>query len=172
MSDTIETERLQLRPWRDGDVDALARLNADSLVMRHMGRASLTREETEAQLERFRAHWARHGFGLWAAEERASGRLVGRIGLSYHAAWPHDPEVGWLLDPAVWGRGLATEGGAAAVRYGFDTLGAELLVSICTPGNAASRRVMEKLGFRLHAERTDPTLGLRLLVHALDRPAG
>ena len=79
--------------------------------------------------------------------------------------------MGWLLDPAVWGRGLATEGGAAAVRYGFEELDAARLVSICTPENTASRRVMEKLGFRKLTERTHEELGIRLWIHALERAA-
>jgi RimJ/RimL family protein N-acetyltransferase len=163
----IETERLRLRAWRAGDVELQARLNADPEYMRHLGGPPMTYEQTAAQIARFRDHWARRGVGLWAAEDRETGSFLGRIGLAYHGAWPDDLEVGWALDPAVWGRGLATEGGAAAIRHGFDTLGAERIVSICTPENAASIRVMEKLGFRLHAETTYE--GLRLLVHLLER---
>lgn len=103
---------------RFGSLDTLARWNADPLVMRHMGRGPMSREESEAALERYVSHWEVHGFGLWAAEEKASGRLVGRIGLSMHGEWPDDPEVGWLLDPDCWGRGLATEraSGVSAAR--------------------------------------------------------
>jgi RimJ/RimL family protein N-acetyltransferase len=167
----LETARLRLRAWRDDDLDALTRLNADPLVMRHMGRGPMTREETEGQLARFQAHWTRHGFGLWAAEDKETGRLAGRIGLSFHSVWPDDPEVGWLLGPAFWGRGLATEGGEASVRYGFERLEARRLVSICTPENAASRRVMEKLGFRFLTERTHDELGIQLWIHARERDA-
>ena len=56
------------------------------------------------------------GYGVWAVEERATGRIVGRLGLSHHRLWPQDVEVGWGLDPEVWGRGYATEGGVAARR--------------------------------------------------------
>lgn len=100
-------------------------------------------DETEKQLERFREHWKAHSFGLWAAEDKTTGEFVGRIGLSYHAIWLGEPEVGWLFDLLVWGKGLTTEGGEAAVRYGFEKLGANRLVSICTPENLGSRRVME-----------------------------
>lgn len=163
----LETARLRLRGWHPDDLERLACLNADPLVMRHMGRGPMSPGETRKQLERLRNHWETHGFGVWAAEDKATGALVGRIGLSYHAVWPDDPEVGWLLDPAVWGQGLATEGGAAAVRYGFEELGATRLVSICTPENVASRRVMEKFGFTFLAERIHPELGIKLWVHAL-----
>lgn len=163
------TPRLRLRGWRDDDLEPLARLNADPLAMRHMGRGPLSREETVEQLRRMRKHWERHGFGVWAAESLETGELLGRIGLSLHAVWPDDPEVGWFLDPTVWGEGLATEGGEAAARYGFSTLNTPRLVSICTEENQASRRVMEKLGFTFLTKRRYEPLGIELLVHAVER---
>ncbi len=132
--------------------------------MRHMGHGLWSREESEAQLERFLRHWDEYGFGLWAAEEKETGRLIGRIGLSFHSEWPDDPEVGWLIDSAYWGRGLATEGGAASIRYGFEVLEAPRLVSICVPENLASRRVMEKLGLRLITEKRHAEHGILLWI--------
>jgi len=164
----LETARLRLRRWRDEDLPTLARWNADPVVMRHMGRGPMTWEESTAALDRYRRHWEAHGFGIWAAELLATGELVGRIGLSYHRAWPDDPELGWLIDPARTGLGLATEGGAAGVEYGLGTLGAQRLVSICTEENVESRRVMEKLGFALHEQIPFEELGITLWVHALD----
>ncbi len=165
----LETSRLRLRAFRDGDLEPFARLNADPRAMRHMGRGPMSLDETKAQLERFQAHWDEHGFGLWAIESRETGEFLGRTGVSYHAMWPDDPEVGWSLDPRVWGRGLATEAGEAASRYGFETLNAPRLVSICTPENRASRRVMQKLGFRYHTTRTYEPLGLDLWIHVVER---
>ena len=81
--------------------------------------------------------------------------------------WPHDPEVGWALDPAWWGRGLGTEAGAAAVGWAFGELGFARVVSITTEPNVASRTVMAKLGFALHAV-VESEWG-PLWVHALDR---
>jgi RimJ/RimL family protein N-acetyltransferase len=165
----LETARLRLRAWHDDDLEPLARLNADPLVMRHMGRGPMTLDETRRQLDRFRVHWEKHGFGLWAIEDRETSGFLGRTGLSYHAVWPEDPEVGWFLDPEVWGRGLATEAGEASVRYGFETLGVDRLVSICIPENEASRRVMDKLGFSYLTTRRYEEPGLDLWIHARDR---
>jgi RimJ/RimL family protein N-acetyltransferase len=165
----LETARLRLRVWRADDLEPLARLNADPLVMCNMGHGPMSLDETRRQLDRFRRHWHDHGFGLWAVEDKTSGAFLGRIGLSYHAVWPDDPEVGWFLDSRVWGRGLATEGGEAAVRYGFETLGADRLVSICIEENHASRRVMEKLGFTYLTSRRYERLNLDLWIHALSR---
>jgi len=166
--DALETPRLLLRRWRPDDLDTLARWHVDPELMRHMGKPSFTREEVEADFRRFEQHWEEHGFGLWAAEEKASGELVGRAGLAYHRVWSNDPEVGWLIDRPWQGRGLATDAGAACVEYALGELGFERVVSICTAENAASRRVMEKLGFRVWQDLYDPKHDLKLLLHVRD----
>ena len=163
------TERLRLRRWRDSDLATMAGWSADPRFMRHMGRGPLSWDESVAGFARVRRHWDEHGFGLLAVEDRASGALIGRAGVQYHRLWSADPEVGWGLDPAWWGRGLATEAGSACVAWAFGALNFTRLVSITTPENLASRRVMAKLGFRLLQELRDPLLGISLLVHVLDR---
>jgi RimJ/RimL family protein N-acetyltransferase len=147
----IETERLLLRRIEPRDHEAIHRLNADPDFTRHLAGVQ-TREQSEAHLERWERHWAEHGFGILAVEWRDTGEFVGRVGLQYHRVWPDDPEVGWGIDPAFWGRGIATEGGAACVEWGLGALGFEQLVSIATEANTASRNVMRKLGFVKHAE--------------------
>jgi RimJ/RimL family protein N-acetyltransferase len=167
----IETERLRLRRWRDSDISSLARWNADPRFMRHMGRGPLTRDESAAALTRYQRHWAEHGFGLFAVEDRSTGVLIGRAGSQFHRLWPADPEVGWGLDPDWWGRGFATEAGDACVRWAFHHLEINRLVSITTPENVASRRVMQKLGFSLMQELSDPLLNTTVLLHARERGA-
>ena len=151
----IETDRLLLRRWREGDLDAYARICADLEVMRYLP-ATLSREESAEQITWFERHWEERGFGLWAVEERASGEFIGFVGLMRHDDWPegeHRTEVGWRLGRAHWGRGLATEGALASVRYGFGGLGLARIISITLPENAASRRVMEKAGRTTGARR-------------------
>ena len=152
MRDALETPRLLLRRWRPDDLDTLARWHVDPELMRHMGKPSFTREEVEADFRRFEQHWAEHGFGLWAAEEKASGELVGRAGLAYHRVWSNDPEVGWLIDRPWQGRGLATEGAREMLRLGFGELRLHRIMAECDPRNVASQRVMERLGMRREAE--------------------
>jgi RimJ/RimL family protein N-acetyltransferase len=91
---------------------------------------------------------------MWAAEEKADGALIGRIGLLYYKDWPEGDktEVAWLLERSYWGRGLATEGALASLRYGFEKLGLERIISIALPRNIASRRVMEKAGLTFRGE--------------------
>jgi RimJ/RimL family protein N-acetyltransferase len=146
----VETRRLLLRRWQSEDLDLYARICADAEAMQYIGSgAPLTREQSEAQISRFVRHWDEHGFGLWAVEHRTSGAFVGFVGLVHQDEWTegeHRTEVGWRLDPAYWGRGFATEGAVASVRYGFEELGLEQIISIIQPANAASRRVAEKAG--------------------------
>jgi RimJ/RimL family protein N-acetyltransferase len=162
----LETERLFLRRFREEDLDALVRWNADPRFYRFMGRK--TPDETLATLDRWERHWAEHGFGLLAVEERESGALVGRSGVAFHRWWPADPEVGWAVDPDRWGSGIATEAGAACMRWALHDLGYLRVVSIIHPDNAPSLRVAAKLGSTVFTEVEHEPWG-RLLVYALDR---
>jgi RimJ/RimL family protein N-acetyltransferase len=158
----LETPRLRLRAWRPSDLDAFAAINARPEVVRYLGGRPLTREQTADQLARIEAHWAEHGFGLWAAEDRSSSRFAGFAGLAHPYFLPAvmpAVEVGWRLDPDLWGRGLATEAGAASLRYGFEELGLERIVSIIDPRNAASRRVATKLGMAVERRVRHPAHG-------------
>jgi RimJ/RimL family protein N-acetyltransferase len=162
----IETERLRLRRFTDDDRDTVARWNADPDFTRHLAGVQ-TREQSDEGFDRWQRHWGEQGFGLLAVELKESGELIGRVGPQYHRLWPQDPEVGWALDPGWWGRGIASEAGAASVAWAFGDLGFRRVVSITTEANSASRNVMAKLGFHLH-DQVPSEWGL-LWVHALDR---
>ncbi|MFP5282948.1 MAG: GNAT family N-acetyltransferase [Actinomycetes bacterium] len=144
----LSTERLVLRGWRASDLAPFAALNADPLVMEHFP-APLTRDQSDALVERISAGLAAHGFGLWAVEERASGTFVGFVGLTRQTfPSPFTPavEVGWRLARAVWGRGYATEGARAALAAGFTAYGLSEIVSMTATTNLASQAVMRRLG--------------------------
>jgi RimJ/RimL family protein N-acetyltransferase len=165
----LDTPRLRLRAWRDDDLEPFAAMNARPEVVRYLGGVPMTPAQSAAQLEQIVAHWAEHGFGLWAAEERATGSLAGFVGLSHPVFLPAVMpvvEVGWRLDPRVWGRGLATEGAAASLRYGAEVLGLRRIVSIIDPRNEASRRVAAKLGMALERSERHPADGRALDVWA------
>jgi RimJ/RimL family protein N-acetyltransferase len=162
----IETERLALRRLTDADRDTIARWNADPDFTRHLAGIQ-TREQSDAAYDRWQRHWDEHGFGLLGVVWRETGELIGRAGPQFHRFWPHDPEIGWALDPVWWGRGIATEAGRASVDWAFGALGFARVVSITTEANVASRNVMQKLGFALLT--TVPSEWGLLWVHALDR---
>jgi RimJ/RimL family protein N-acetyltransferase len=165
--DEVCTERLRLRRFRAGDAEAFAAINADPLVVRHLG-GEIDRAASDALLGRIMGHWDEHGFGLWAAELRDGGRMVGFVGLSIPGFLPAvlpAVEVGWRLASDVWGRGLATEGGRAGIEWGFGALGLDRIISIIDPDNLASLRVAEKLGMRPGRDEVHPGSGRRLRVY-------
>lgn len=143
----LTTERLILRRWREADRAPFARINRDPVVMEYFP-ATLSSAESDAMAGRIEAHFAEHGFGLWATELKTSAEFIGYIGLAvpgFQAAFTPCVEIGWRLALQHWGKGLATEGARAAVGYAFGNLGLRELVSFTAKGNVRSRRVMEKL---------------------------
>jgi 3-dehydroquinate dehydratase/shikimate dehydrogenase len=153
MPSTLRTERLLLRPWRLGDRDTFAALNADARVMEWFP-ATLIRDESDALADRIEQRMDKQGRGLWAVEVPAVADFIGFIGLS-----PADDtlgypsvEVGWRLAASFWGRGYASEGALAAVGFGFQQLALDEIVSFTSVGNTRSRRVMEKLGMTYRSE--------------------
>lgn len=159
---TVITERLLLRTWRDSDIGQLAAILGDAEVMRYMWGKPQSVDESRAALGRRFDHWERHGFGFWAMELPETGELAGWVGLQYADWLPElssEVEVGWMLGRDHWGRGLATEGAAAALDAGFVELGLARIIGIHHPENVRSQRVMEKLGMRWAREMVDPTDG-------------
>lgn len=144
----IETERLLLRQWREEDREPFYRLNSDARVMEFFPEC-LTRAQSDSLVERINEHFKKHGFGLLAAELREDQTFIGFAGVavpSFKAHFTPCVEIGWRLAADYWGRGLATEGAQAVVKYAFDELALDALVSFAVPRNIRSRRVMEKIG--------------------------
>ena len=148
MPTTLTTGRLLLRHWRDDDRVPFAAMNADLRVMEHFP-APLSRLESDALIDEFEARFDPRGFGLWALERRDDGTFIGFTGLAavpWEAHFTPAIEVGWRLAPEAWGHGYATEAAREAVRFGFEDVGLEQIVSFTVPANVRSRAVMERLG--------------------------
>jgi RimJ/RimL family protein N-acetyltransferase len=149
---TLETERLRLRAFRHADLDAYAAFCADPEVMRYIAAGTpLTRAETWRQMAFFAGHWALLGHGMWALELKDTSALIGRVGFLEPPGWPHF-ELGWLLGRAFWGHGYALEATREALRYAFDELGRERVISLIRPDNARSVKLAVALGERLAGE--------------------
>lgn len=145
---TIEGARLRLRPWRDEDRAPFAAMNADPAVMRHFP-ATLSRADSDAMLDRIRAHHAAHGWGFWCVESREGGAFLGMVGLQgipWQARFTPAIEIGWRIAPPFQRRGFAEEAARLALRFGFGTLALAEIVAFTIPANAPSWRLMEKLG--------------------------
>ena len=150
----LRTDRLLLRRWRDEDRVPFAAMNADPVVMQHFP-ALLTREQSDALVDRIEAHFDEHGYGLWAVE--ADGAFVGFTGLvwqTYDASFTPALEVGWRLARSAWGHGFATEGATAALALGLDE--DDSVVSATALTNVRSQRVMQRLGMRRELEFEHP----------------
>lgn len=152
----IETERLVLRRFAGNDWEGLARLYADDIVMRHMlpGRGlgrKAAEERAKSNIHNFNDHWDRRGYGVWAVADRTSGRLLGQCGLRWIPE-AEQTELLYLFTKTVWGRGLATEAGQAALAFAFGPAGLDTLIALTAPENKASQRVLGKLGFSYTGE--------------------
>lgn len=145
----LETERLVLRRIRDDDLDDIARINANPDVMRYIADGSLrSREQTAASIRRtHRIYDIYPGLGFWIGEEKPQRKFVGVFALVYIPKTVQ-VEVGYRLRKSAWGRGLATEGARALVRYGMIELGLERVAGLTHPGNIASQNVLMKAGLQ------------------------
>lgn len=142
------TPRLLLRPWRESDRAPFAALNADPEVMEHFP-SVLDRAASDALVDRVAAHFAEHGYGLFAVEVPGRAPFVGFVGLlkvGFEAHFTPAVEIGWRLARAAWGHGYATEAAREACRIAFEELRLPELVSFTVPANRRSRAVMERIG--------------------------
>ena len=151
----IETERLILRPWRDTDRAPYAAMMADPEVGYWLG-ATLTREESDAQIDRFMAANADRDPGFLAMERRGDGAFLGAACLRpVPAGHPMvgTVEVGWRMTRNAWGSGYATEAARMLITDGFSRLDLGEIVSFTAVSNMRSRAVMERLGFARSPDR-------------------
>jgi RimJ/RimL family protein N-acetyltransferase len=147
----VETERLVCERLKPDHGPELMTLLGDPRVARTLFASAEPPSDAEMveNLGAKVAHWERFGFGLWLLRDRATGEMVGRGGLQHTFVGGCDEvEVGWAIVPERWGEGLATEMAAAAAEVAFNDLRLGEIVAFTLPENVASRRVMEKTGFR------------------------
>ncbi len=166
---TIETARLVLRRLQPSDMDDYYQaIYGDPDVMRTLpAQRPLSRAEFAARIPTLMIdHWTRHGFGPWAVIHKADDQFIGHCGLRY---WPESSEVEVLyaLAKAYWGRGLATEGARASLRYGFAELRLDCIIAAAMVDNLASRRVLEKIG--MHYEGDSTFAGLTVATYVIVR---
>lgn len=147
-------EHLNLRQWKDSDLEPFAAMNADPEVMRHFP-ALLSRAESETSMGVFRRAIDERGWGLWAVE--VEGNFAGFTGLSiprFTAHFTPCTEVGWRFRREFWGRGLAYRAACDTLAFGFGTLKLPEIVSFTAATNVRSQRLMERLGLK-HDVRDD-----------------
>ena len=167
---TVETDHLLLKPWREEDGAELQRLFSDPDVR---GGRNFPPDRVARFAQRSLQQWRVNGFGPWAAIDKATSSWIGRIGLDHLDDWPgvDKIEVGFELQKASWGRGLATEGTLAALRFGFEQHGLQRIISVTAAAHIAARRVMEKAGLTYCGTRTWMNPDVPVVWYAIDRAA-
>jgi RimJ/RimL family protein N-acetyltransferase len=148
----IETERLVLRAFRAGDLDAHAATLGDHETMRYIGGSPVNREDSWRRLLVGVGMWSLAGMGPWAVERKSDSRMVGHCGFFQFnrdmiPAILGEPEMGWIFDRSVHGQGIAFEACHAALDWAEREIGAESYPAIIDLENVSSMRLAEKLGF-------------------------
>lgn len=172
MTPIVETPRLILRGRRLSDFPAFAAMQADGSVMRYIAGAPVGEEDAWSKFLRMDGFWSLTGIGFWLVEEKATGAVIGEVGLAdlRRAIDPPlgpDPEYGWMLAAAAQGKGYASEALGAALGWGDRRFHGANFCCIIDAENAPSVRLAERHGFR--RERATTYKGKAVIVFR--RPA-
>lgn len=146
----FESERLAFRNWIDDDLPALHKVSSDPEVMKYFP-ATKTKEETKIFIKRMQSHFEERNYCYFPAVLKSSQEVIGFIGLAYQTFdAPFNPavDIGWRLAKNHWGKGYATEGAKACLKYAFEKLNIDTILSIASTINVPSIKVMQKIGMQ------------------------
>lgn len=168
--DSIVTERLTLRPFRESDLENLYGMLSDPEVMRHY-LGTRDREGAQKWLDSLRASYERFGYSFFAVERRENGCFVGQVGLLH---WDdvdgrEDIEVGYMLRRDQWGFGYAHEAARACRDWAFEHLSVDRVVSFIAVANDRSIAVAERNGMTLLKRLDKNRFGQPIYVYGIDR---
>jgi RimJ/RimL family protein N-acetyltransferase len=165
---TIRTPRLVLRPWTTADAPAALTVFGDESVTRWLSPA-MARVQSADEMSAIIASWLESPpappAGRWAVTAESDGRLLGSAGLLPLPPEKSDLEIGWQLDPSVWGQGYAAEAGHAVAHHAFEA-GVEELFAVVRPRNERGARTATSIGMEWVGE-TEKYYDLRLQVYRL-----
>ena len=145
-----QTERLILRQWQESDIAPFAEMNSDPEVMKYFLK-TLSFDETLEMYERCKAN--KNSFGLYAAEEKISGKFIGFVGLNIPSYMPDCVEIGWRLRKEFWGKGYASEAAKKWLEIGFGEYGLKEIISFTAAQNIKSQEVMKRIGMERDEKR-------------------
>ncbi|MCW5735694.1 MAG: GNAT family N-acetyltransferase [Enhydrobacter sp.] len=145
----MQTDRLRLRPFRASDLKAMHALYGDAENLRYWGMDPSGSVENTRKMMRWHIAAAPRQYTIWAVEEKKSKRIVGMINYFRRDMRERRVEVGWLILPAMQGKGYMTEAGRALLRYLIDTLKVHRVEALIRPENKPSAALAKRLGFRL-----------------------
>ncbi|WP_300974641.1 GNAT family N-acetyltransferase [Sphingomonas sp. LHG3406-1] len=150
---TLETGRLRLRGWRREDFEPWYAVMREPAVHRYFGPEPIGQEECWRRMCGAVGNWQMNGFGGFAVEHKADGKLVGNIGLftafrDIEPQFGDEPEMGWIFATETHGTGMAFEAGSAVLQWAEATLPATPIWAIISEGNEPSFRLAARLGFK------------------------
>jgi len=158
---TLTTDRMILTALSMAHWEDYAAAWADPKMTAFIGGKPRTRQESWVKFTQAAGLWPLLGHGYWAFTDRMTGRFLGNGGLAQFERGIEElgglPEAGWAFVPDAWGKGLATEAIAAILDWADTALASEVRC-IIDPGNVASHRVAQKLGFQAFAQ-SDGVIG-------------
>ncbi len=153
----IETPRLRLRSHRYSDLSDCVAMWSDPLVTQYIGGKPSSETQTWARVAAYVGHWTMLGFGYWVIETKDTCEFVGEVGIAdfkrdIAPSMKNDPEIGFALASAFHGKGFATESALAVLSWADEHFPLGRTVCLINPQNVASRRVVEKCGYRVFGD--------------------
>lgn len=169
----IETQRLILRSYEEGDLPKFHRMNQDEKVMEFYP-YSYDISETKNFINLQNQSMQENGFGFFVVEEKNGEKFIGIVGLKdlkIGSDFDGEVEIGWRIIHEKWNQGIATEAAMACLEYGFKEKKFEKIIAITAKINKKSQRIMEKIGMKFECEFLHPKIeeGHRLKNHVLYR---
>lgn len=150
---SLETERLTLRKILPTDAEDMFEYSANPSVTKYLlwtEHPSLA--YTEAYVDYLQTRYAVADYYDWAVVTKAEGKMIGTVGFTSIDAANNTAEIGYVLNPAFWGKGIAAEAVKELLRFGFEGLSLSRISAVCMSKNAASLRVMEKCGMQIEGQ--------------------
>lgn len=153
MKSIVETKRYILREILESDVDGLFAVDSDPEVNRYLGNKPVKDKEQQLNIIKFiRQQYIDNGIGRWAIIDKNTNEFIGWTGLK----WITEPinnkkhyfDLGYRLNQKHWGKGIATETALASLEYAFNSLNADKVIGIADCENAASNRILQKVGMK------------------------
>jgi len=164
----LKSARLGFRCWSQHDLPLARQLWGDIEVTRFFG-GPFSDEEITKRLEREIVRIQTYQFQYWPIHLLSDNEHVGCCGLRPYRLEDGIPELGFHLRPKFWGQGLAPEAARAVIDFAFETIGARALSAGHHPENAASKKVLEKLGFRYSHDEFFDALGIDIPYYFLTK---
>ncbi len=159
----VQTERLLIREFEEGDLDPLAAMLSDPDVMRFSVNGVMSREKSLNFLKSCMEQYQQYGYSSWTVETLEDKSFVGFVGLAVSDASgdPKAVDIGYRLAKHYWGKGFATEATRAIVKHGFQNLGIQKITCVVIPEHDASIKVAEKIGFSDFIDSEEGGLAVR-----------